>query len=321
MTNESVDYYEALGISRNASPEEIKKAYRRLAVKHHPDRNPGDTAAEEKFKSISEAYAVLSDDKKRRHYDTYGHADFQQHYSREDIFRGFNTGDMFKDFGFGGDDLFSNLFGGGRRSFGGRPYGRGGGAGRDFNRFFGDFGRQPRPRRTKGQDLSHDLHVSFAEAVLGAEKLLAFNTDEGVSKFTVKVPPGVASGTKLRLSGKGRPSSDGGAAGDLLVNITVGTHSVYRREGDDLIADIQLKPSEALLGARVPVETLDGKTLNLTVPPLTLNQHRLRIRGHGVPRPKENTRGDLYVRILIETPDHLTDRQKELIRQLAEEGL
>ncbi|MBU2550705.1 MAG: J domain-containing protein [Proteobacteria bacterium] len=313
------DYYEILGLGRQASPEEIKKAYRRLAVKYHPDRNPDDKAAEDQFKELSEAYAVLSDPEKRKQYDMYGHSGFQQQYSQEDIFRNFNAGDMFKEFGFGNEDVFSQLFGGGRRRTS-RPYGRAGRGG-GYGDFFGEFGGERHMPRRKGADVAVDLHVSLAEAVFGTERLIAFNMEEGVTKITVKVPPGIASGRKLRVSGKGRPSHEGGPPGDVLVTVRVDPNPGFQREGDDLSVDVRVRPSQALLGAKVPVETLDGKTLNLTIPPGTASQTRLRIPGHGAPRFKGAGRGDLFVRVLVTAPADLTERQRELLEALAEEGL
>lgn len=311
----SSEYYEILGVSRQAGQEQIKKAYRRLAVKYHPDRNSGDKAAEEKFKEINEAYAVLSDPEKRQQYDMFGHTGFQRQYSQEDIFRNFDVGDMFKDFGFGTEDLFSHLFGQRGRSCQ-RPYGRGGGGA-----FFSGFGRnQPGPR-PKGPDLSYDLRISLNEAVFGAERLIAFNTADGVSKITVKVPPGIDTGNKLRISSKGRPNPRGGPPGDLLVQIIVEPHQKFRRKDADLFMDVEIKPSEAILGAKVEIETLEGKRLNLNVLPGTLSHARLRISGYGACRLKDQGRGDLFARILIMSPEALTKRQKELLQALAREGL
>lgn len=311
------DYYRLLGVSRQASQTEIKKAYRKLAVKYHPDRNPGDSKAEEKFKEISEAYAVLSDPDKRQKYDTFGHAEFRQQYTQEDIFRNFDMGDLFREFGFGRDHVFTNLFGGR-----GRTTGRGRGQ-HGADSFFSGFGQERSTPRRKGPDASYDLHISLAEAVFGTERLIAFNTETGVNKITAKVPPGIDTGKKLRLAGKGHANPYGGPSGDLLVNIIVAQHPVFTREGDDLTLTITVKPTEAILGTEVRLETLDGKTLNLKVAPGTSANSRLRVRGHGVPRLSGQGRGDLYVRILVDTPnpDTLSERQRELLQALAETGL
>jgi curved DNA-binding protein len=309
------DYYKILGLNRGASADEIKKAYRKLAVKYHPDHNPDDKEAEDKFKELSEAYAVLSDAEKRRQYDQFGHSEFRQQYSSEDIFRNSDFSDVFREFGIGGEDLFGHFFGGRRRS--GRAYG----GGRGQSGFFGDFGTDMRAPRKKGNNLSYDLHVTLKEAVFGTERLIAFNTETGVSKISVKVPPGVATGKKLRITGKGSPSPNGGSPGDLLVNIIVGSDPSFRRDGDDLIVDLPLKLTEAVLGKKAEVTTLEGKTLSLTVPPGTQNQGKLRIKGHGAPKSKGSGRGDLIVQITVKSPGPLTDKQKELLQALAEEGL
>lgn len=297
------DYYKILGVRRQATSKEIKKTYRSLAIKYHPDKNKDDKNAEEKFKKISEAYAVLSDPEKREQYDTFGHAGFQQQYSREDIFKGFDPGDWFKEFGFG------------RQSFGGT----GGG----MEDIFGGFGRQSqrRPVHRRGDNISYDLHVSLAESIFGAERLVAFNKDDGVAKITVKIPPGIQSGKKLRLAGKGHPSPAGGPPGDLLVAIHVTPHPEFKRQGYNLVRDVNILPSEAILGTTVKVETLDGSVLNLKVPPGTKSHTRLRVKGHGVPRSKGGGRGDLFARLIINFPETLTERQKELLQALAEEGL
>ena len=308
------DYYDILGVNRSAAPDEIKKAYRKLAVKYHPDRNPDDQKAEEKFKELSEAYAVLGDTEKRRNYDRFGHSEFQQHYSREDIFRGFDMGDLFREFGLG-DDAFAHMYGGGARR---RPYGRG----NEYSQFFGDFGQERRTRRRRGADLTFQLHVTLAEAVFGADRLVAFNRDDGVAKINVKVPPGVTSGKKLRVTGQGHPAPDeGGTPGDLLVTVVVQPHSDFQREGHDLATEVKVRPTQALLGTDIQVETLDQKTFKLKVPPGSASGTRLRLRGQGAPRPGGRERGDLLVRVVVEAPEELTDRQRELLMALAEEGL
>ncbi|MEE9435710.1 MAG: DnaJ C-terminal domain-containing protein [Candidatus Adiutricales bacterium] len=313
------NYYKILGVSRRAAPKEIKKTYRSLAIKYHPDKNKDNKKAEEKFKKISEAYAVLSDPEKRKQYDTFGHAGFQQQYSKEDIFRGFNPGDWFKEFGFGNENIFSKTFSGRQRS--GQQSFRGTGGGMED--IFGGFGRQSqrRPVHRRGDNISYDLHVSLAESIFGAERLVAFNKDDGVAKITVKIPPGIQSGKKLRLAGKGHPSPDGGPPGDLLVAIHVTPHPEIKREGYNLVRDVNILPSEAILGTTVKVETLDGSVLNLKVPPGTKSHTRLRVKGYGVPRSKGGGRGDLFARLIINFPETLTERQKELLKALAEEGL
>ena len=188
---------------------------------------------------------------------------------------------------------------------------------------FGGFGRQSqrRPVHRRGDNISYDLHVSLAESIFGAERLVAFNKDDGVAKITVKIPPGIQSGKKLRLAGKGHPSPDGGPPGDLLVAIHVTPHPEIKREGYNLVRDVNILPSEAILGTTVKVETLDGSVLNLKIPPGTKSHTRLRVKGYGVPRSKGGGRGDLLARLIINFPETLTERQKELLQALAEEGL
>jgi len=312
------DYYKILGVSRQATPEEIKKAYRRLAIQYHPDKNKDNKAAEEKFKRINEAYAVLSDPEKRKNYDMFGHAGFQQQYSQEDIFRNFDIGDMFKEFGFGNEDIFSRIFSGGRGSR--RRYG---GSYNNMEDLFGGFGQNAYNRQAsaKGQDIAYELHIPLAESVFGGERLVAFNTPDGVSKISVKIPAGVETGKKLRLAGKGQASPVGGPPGDLYVTIIVDPHPDFRREGDNLVHDVKILPSEAMLGTTIQVNTLDGKTLNLKVPPGTQSHTRLRVKNHGVTHLKTKGRGDLFVRLIVTYPNKLSKRQKELVEALAEEGL
>ena len=317
MTNNE-DYYKVLGVNRQASPEEIKKAYRRLAIQYHPDKNKDDKAAEEKFKQINEAYAVLSDPEKRKNYDMFGHAGFRQQYSQEDIFKNFDIGNMFSEFGFGNEDIFSRIFTGGKRSRRGYSASYG-----NMDDLFGGFGQNSRNRQAniKGQDITYELHVPLADAVFGGERLIAFNTEDGVSKISVKIPAGVETGKKLRLAGKGRKSPVGGPPGDLFVTIIVDPHPDFRREGDNLVHDVKILPSEAMLGKTIQVNTLDGKTLNLKIPPGTQSHTRLRIKNHGVPHLKNKGRGDLFVRLIVTYPSSLSERQKELLKQLAAEGL
>lgn len=315
-TNE--DYYKTLGVNRNASDEELKKTYRKLALKYHPDKNQDDKKAEEKFKQITEAYAVLSDSEKRKNYDMFGHSGFQQQYSKEDIFKNFDTGGVFRDFGGGGaEDLFSSLFGGGRRS---RQAGFGGSQGENI---FTGFGRTAQRKQApkRGDNIEYDLHISFKEAVFGAEKLVAFNLADEVSKINVKVPPGIESGKKLRISGKGHPSPNGGANGNLLVNIQVDSHPDFWREGNNLVRNLEIRPTEAMLGKTVMLETLDGSSLNLKVPPGTQSHTKLRIKERGIPSSNGLIKGDLFVRLIVAWPTELTEEQQKLVEELSKEGL
>ena len=354
---EKEDYYEVLGVSRNASKDEIKDAYRKLAMEYHPDRNksPG---AEEKFKEISEAYAVLSDDEKRQQYDTLGHTGFDQRYSSEDIFRGADFDSIFRDMGFG--DIFRTFFGGG---FGGE-------------------------RRNVGQDLAYDLDITMEEAARGTEKEIEIPRTEkcGVCggsgaapgssvkvcprcggsgqvqtmrksgfgmyvqvttcpqckgtgkliekpcsnchgtgrvrvrrKITVKIPAGIADGNQLRLRGEGEMPSDDGEPGDLYVVIHIKSHPQFMREGNDLWHVAIITYPQAALGAEISVPTLEGPT-TVKIHPGTQVGEVITLKGKGMPRFKAYGRGDLQIRIGISVPEKLTSQERTLLEQLAKES-
>jgi curved DNA-binding protein len=301
------DYYQILGIKKDASEEEIKKAYRKMAMKYHPDHTKGDKAAEEKFKKISEAYAVLSDKKKRKEYDTFGAEGFQQRFTQEDIFRGFDFGDIFREFGFGGD-IFS---------------GRGRGGGTRFNFGGGRFGSQAgqQQARMKGADLVYELPLTLKEVATGTSKTISLQHQGYSEKVTVKVPKGLISGKKLRLAGKGSPSPLGGPPGDLFIQAKVLNDPVYKAENYDLYLNQELKLSEIMLGTRISVPTLDDKKLNLKIPPGTKPGTKMRMSGHGLPHMKSGKKGDLYVKVQLKLPKKLTDKQKKLINELAATGM
>jgi curved DNA-binding protein len=295
------DYYKLLGVEKGASQGEIKKAYRKLAMKYHPDHTKGDKAAEEKFKKISEAYAVLSDKEKRKEYDTFGAEGFRQRFSQEDIFRGFDFGDVFREFGFGGGR------GGMRFNFGGGSP-------------FGSHARQQQARM-KGSDLVYELPLTLKEVANGTSKTVSLQHQGYSEKVTVKIPKGLISGKKLRLAGKGSPSPLGGPPGDLFIRAKVLNDPLYRAEKYDLHMNQELKLSEAVLGTHISVPTLDAKQLSLKIPPGTKPGTKMRMSGHGLPHMKGNKKGDLYVKIQVKLPRQLTDEQKKLIEQLAETGL
>jgi curved DNA-binding protein len=300
------DYYETLGLKKGATPEEIKKAYRKLAVKYHPDKNPGDKKAEDRFKEINEAYAVLSDPQKKTQYDQFGSAGFHQRFSQEDIFRGFNASDIFREFGLGSDDVFSRIFGMG----GGGGFRQGGGFGGGFG---GGMSR-------KGSDFEMELAISFQEAFTGGDKRVAFSREGRSEEISVKIPAGVDSGARLRLSGKGGAGLGGGPAGDLYLNIVVRPDPNLTREGDDIVSPHQLPFSLACLGGSLDVQTLDG-TKRIKVPAGIGSGTKIRLKGLGFPRMGKGGRGDLYVLIGVRVPQHLTPRQRELVEELAREGL
>jgi curved DNA-binding protein len=300
----ATDYYNILGIDKNASDSAIKKAYRKLAMKYHPDHTKGDKTAEEKFKKISEAYAVLSDPEKRKQYDTYGSADFQQRFSQEDIFRNFDFSDIFREFGFSGGSRTAD--GGFRFSFGGgSPFG----------------GQQRQQRSIKGSDLVYELPITLHDVANGSKKQISLQHQGRSETITVTIPKGMTSGKKLRLAGKGESSPYGGPAGDLFIKVKVVEDPVFKADNHDLYVYQTIKLTQALLGTQVSVPTLEGRELNLKIPPGTRHKTKMRLAGHGLPQMKGSGKGDLFVVILTDLPKQLTDEQKSLVRQLADAGL
>ena len=275
------DYYEVLGVKRTATEEEMKKAYRKLALQYHPDRNKSKDA-EEKFKTISEAYAVLSDKNKRAQYDQFGAAGFHQRYSQEDIFRGFDLGDLFKDIGFGSGDLFTTIFGRGNKQYQTRT--RGGYSqrpeGGNFETIFGgqEGFRSPQSAPTPNNDMVVPLQLTLREAAFGSKKNVAYQVHGAVKEITVKTPPGIGTGKKLRLAGKGSPNSFGGPPGDLYLNVKVLDDPVFQRDGDDLSVEKKIKFTEAVLGTTIEVPTLDGNK-TVKVPPGTQVNTKIRLKG------------------------------------------
>ena len=300
------DYYQTLGVKKDASNEEIKKAYRKLAMKYHPDHTKGDKSAEEKFKKISEAYAVLSDKEKRKEYDTFGSEGFRQRFSQEDIFRGFDFGDIFREFGFGGGDFSSARSGGRRFSFGGSGF---------------NFDGGPQQARVKGSDLVYELPLTLREVAAGTSKVITLQHQGGSENLTVKIPSGLITGKKLRLAGKGNPSPYGGPAGDLYIKSKVLNDPVFSAEKQDLYLSRELKLSEAILGTTIAVPTIDDKQLSLKIPPGTKPGTKMRLSGHGLPDMQGRKKGDLFVRIQVNIPKHLSDKQKKIVEDLAAAGL
>jgi curved DNA-binding protein len=292
------DYYQVLGLKKGASSQEIKKAYRKLAIKYHPDKNPGNKEAEEKFKEINEAYAVLSDSQKKAQYDQFGSTDFHRRFSQEDIFRGFDVGDTFKDMGFGTDDIFSRIFGA------------------------GGFQQGPsfRGRKRRGEDFTMDVHVSFREAAHGVEKRVAFMRDGVREELSVKVPAGISDGAKLRVAGKGGKGTGDGPSGDLYLVVKVGNDPIFTREDDDIVVERNIRFSEAALGTSLEVPTLEANK-RIKIPAGIQPGTKIRLKGFGFPRLDKGTRGDLYVKIGIMVPENLTEPQKKLLEELADAGL
>ena len=317
----SEDYYQILGLAKQASADEIKKAYRKLAVKWHPDKNPNNKAAsEEKFKKISEAYAVLSDPEKRKQYDQFGSADqFRQQYSQEDIFRGVDLDEILRSFGFGGAR-------GGGRSTSFRTGRRGSAGLRDtedpFAGLFGGMGGQQYAQmHEKGQDVEYNLSISLEESVLGADKKLSLQIENRIEEINVKIPAGISTGKKLRLPGKGLSGYSGGPSGDLYLNINVLPHPIYSRDGNDLYIEKNIKFTQAVLGTIIDIPTLDGTIKRLKISPGTQNNTKIRMKGYGVPGLKGAVKGDQYVKINVDVPKKLSERQQKIIKQLADDGI
>jgi len=297
------NYYDMLGVSKTATEAEIKKAFRKMAMQYHPDRNPNNKEAEEKFKQLNEAYAVLSDPQKRKQYDMFGDQKFHQQYSSEDIFRGTDFSSIFEEFGLGGHDIFSNIFGGGGRGFGGH----GGGF------------RQAPPR---GSDVEYPLPVGFMEAYTGGERTINFSLNDGTQRsLSVKIPAGIRSGAKLRVPGRGAPSRMGGEAGDLYVLIQVADHPEYKRVEDDIEAKLELKISEAILGASREITTPEGSK-KIKIPAGVRAGTKIRLKGLGFPvQGRSGQRGDFFVVVDLIVPDKLSSQQKHAIETLQEAGL
>ncbi|MGY3088257.1 curved DNA-binding protein [Hymenobacter sp. UYAg731] len=297
------DYYKALGVDKNATPEQIKKAYRKLARQHHPDVNPNDKGAEQKFKEINEANEVLSDSGKRKKYDQFG-ADWQRYQQQP----GGGAGR-------GGFDWsqYTQGQGGG----GGNPFGEG----EDFSDFFGSLfgnmgggGRQAGGTRPgAGPDYQAELEMSLEEAYHGGPRTITVNG----KNLRLTIAPGVADGQTIRLRDQGGPGRHGGPNGALLITFRIRPDARYARTGDDLTQDVPVSIYKALLGGEQTVETLSGP-VKIKLKPETANGTRLRLRGKGFPVYKKDGQfGDLYLRLTLTLPQHLTDPEKELIEQLA----
>ncbi len=350
------DYYDVLGVSRGASDDDIKKAYRRLAVKFHPDKNPGDKTAEDKFKEIGEAYEALSDPQRRAAYDQYGHAAFDARARASRAGFGGNFHDPF--------EIFREVFGGGSI----------------FENFFGGGADPSQPQR--GDDLRYDLEITLEEAALGCDREIAVTkpdrcdvcegsgmelgskiracstcggrgqvlTSRGIfsiaqtcphckgagrivekpckachgegkrqrsSKIKLRIPPGVDAGSRLRSSGNGEAGFRGGPPGDLYVVLHVKAHEIFQRDGDDLLCEVPVRFIQAALGAEIEVPTLDGRA-TIKIPAGTQPGTTFRVKGKGVKNLQGHGHGDLHARIQVEVPTHLTAEQKAKLQEFSE---
>lgn len=303
MPVEYKDYYKALGLTKKATPEEIKRAYRALARKHHPDVSKAADAAK-RFKELNEAHEVLSDPEKRTRYDQLGpdwerYADLGGNGQGRGGFQWVRTGQPGPD-PFGGETDFSDFF---RTLFGDAANG-------------GQSGDRRRGRARSGADAEHELEVTFNDAYRGAERTLELRRDGGPTRsLDVKIPAGVRDGQRVRLAGQGGAGSGGGPAGDLYLRIRVRPHPFFARDADDLRAELPVALHEALLGAEVSVPTPKGRVA-LRIPPETQNGRTIRLAGQGMPR-RGGGYGDLFVTVRIVLPQKLTDRERELVRELA----
>ena len=282
------DYYEVLGVSKGASDDEIKKAFRKLAVKYHPDKNPGNKEAEEKFKEANEAYSVLSDKTKRSRYDQFGHAGVGGDGGGNPFGGGFNGayGQNFNfDFGGGGfEDIINAMFGGG-----------------GFR------------AARRGRDYRTSITIDFEEAIFGATKTISVEGEQ----IKLKIPAGIYDGQSIRLGGKGgeAPNADG-QRGDLYVEVRVRAHKTLTREGELILSEITIPMTDAVLGTEVEVETVDGK-ITMKVPAGTQPGTNFKLSGHGAPRLGTDQRGPHIVTINVEIPKNLSKKQRELIEEFA----
>lgn len=305
------DFYEVLGVSRSATADEIKRAYRTLAKKHHPDRNPNDPDADRRFKEVQTAYETLSDAEKRQQYDQFGPAGVGQWATQPGGQRVYKWGtessinaedleDLFSTFSARGaaesqPGIFEQLFGAGGRRRGGSTH----------------------TESARGRDEEHHIELSFEDAAHGTTVSLRIQGERnrGSETLEVKVPPGVEDGQKIRLRGRGQPGSGRGRAGDLLLVVSVRPHPYFRREGADILLDVPITVSEAALGAKIEVPSLGGRT-TVTLPPGTSSGAKLRLRGHGVRKQGSEDRGDQFILIRVIVPRTLTDAERALFEKL-----
>lgn len=305
MAGAQTDPYSILGVARDADAKAIKRSYRRLAQEHHPDRNQNDAVAEERFKQISSAYAVLSDTKRRKDYDEFGHIALDPNFNSEGARRA-------RQNPFGGAGFSNRGFGGGGP----------GGSGSLFDEFFanaaGGFSRQRAPRKVKGRDREVAVELELHEASEGCERSInVARASAGSPSETlrVQIPRGTRDDARIRLVGKGGPGSHGGPAGDLYCRIRLRPHPFFRVDEYDLNLDVPISLKEAILGAEIEIPTLSGR-VTLNVPAGTDAGSRLRLRGKGMARPGDKSPGDLYVTLLIQVPKELDDEAREHVTEL-----
>ena len=296
------DFYEVLGVAKTASDKEIKKAYKKLAMKFHPDKNPDDPTAADKFKEVKAAYEILMDKEKRTAYDQFGHNAFENpgmgggRGGQQGFGQQAGYGDFEDMFGGAFGDMFSNARGG-RGGFGGR--------------------HSTRPQ--KGEDLQYTMEIDLEDAISGASRVIDLPVFEGSTqtnkKLNIKIPAGIEEGGRIRLSGKGHPGINGGPQGDVYIQMNIRPHPRYTREGNNLLCKATTDFVTAALGGKVEVNTLGG-AISLKIPEGTQTGRKFRLKGKGVTDRKGNT-GDLIVQLIIETPLNLSDRQKELLNEFA----
>jgi len=334
------DYYQILGINKGASKEEIKRAFRKMARKYHPDVNPDEPKSGEKFKEINEAYSILSDDKKREMYDKFGVVEgdpstYQDwggfprgsqayrspdgttyYYSSSGSPGGFDFSDIFSNFGKSsnkrrsrGFDFFNDL---------GDIFDVFSNKGRSSRVSSSEFGNRP----VEGDDLRYDMEIDFMEAFYGGEKRISFkdpNTGEQTT-LKVRIPKGIKDKQKLRLKGKGMPGINGGPPGDLYINVNVKEHSIFKMDGDDIYIEKEIPFTTAALGGKIEVPGIE-KTLNVTIPPGTSDDSILRLKDQGFYKTGSEERGNELVKITIKVPRKLNKTQKELLEKLKKTGL
>ncbi len=306
------DFYSVLGVSRQANPDELKKAFRKLAMKYHPDKNPNDKAAEERFKEVNEAYDVLSDPKKKQMYDQFGHAAFQGGgpgpgaQGGPNPFRGFE--------GFGGFQGFD-------------PRQQGGDFQDMFSDFFGEFfsgenthpGRRGARQENRGADLRYTLNITLEEAATGAEKRINFVRHragkEDSAKLSITIPAGVKAGQRLKLRGEGDAPPAGGKPGDLYVIVNFQDHPLFKRKDNDVLLELPISFVDALLGVQIEVPTLTGKAM-LNIPQGTHPGQIFRLKGKGFPDIGGYAPGDMLIKIVVDVPNNITAEDREALEKL-----